>query len=271
MVLMFTINSTIIRTTSVGWHNCEILIAGDSHTQRALNPKFLQSAINMSQVSEPYFITYWKLKKYLSQNITHKIILGFSYHNLSFNNNNLFDRSWADEMFKRIYSLSTISFNNDIGINKYEFYKIKLHNMCLYPNINPFYFKGGFSNSSYTNLSDSCVAIRRHYFYNNFKNSAANISMQYLDSIVSLCNKNKIKLILISTPLHYSYLNKIPNGFIKNYELIKEKLNKDSVVVLDFSHQKYPDKFYLNSDHLNSIGSEKFTKQVASIIKNISN
>lgn len=267
MVLMYFTNLLIIKKKSIGWKNCEVLIAGDSHTQKALNPKLFLSAVNISQVSEPYYITYWKLKKYLSQHKVDTVLLGFSYHNLSaFNDGKFSDKVWGSEMLKRIYSLETVSLNHDVEINKYELFKVRFRNMCLYPKLNPFYFKGGYSNTTYSNISDSIKASKRHFFISAGEENISKIASEYLDSIVFFCIKKKVQLIAVTTPMNYSYLNKVPFKFIQAYQSEKQELEKRGVVVLDFGHQKYPDNFYFNSDHLNKIGSEKFTEQILDVL-----
>lgn len=266
---MFLVNTIIIKTKSIGWHDCNVLIAGDSHPEKALIPKFFFSAINISQDAEPYYVTYWKLQKYLSRNTTDTLLLGFSFHNLSsFNDKKLTDKYWSDEMFKRIYSIKDLSSVHDIEIDKNEFNKIRFKNMCLYPCFQPFNFIGGYSNSNYSNLSEPDTVIKRHYFYNGNETQVSDISIKYLDSIISLCKEKNIRLIAICTPMHYSYINKIPEKFKSSYELEKEKLKKDGVVVLDFSQQNYKDDFYLNPDHLNKKGAENFSAQIAKILTN---
>jgi hypothetical protein len=271
LILMYCINLTIIQKKQVGWENSKVLIAGGSHTQRALNPKLFHSAINISQEAEPYCITYWKLKKYLSQNNPDLILLGFSYHNLSsFNDEKFSDKQWDDEMFKRIYAMQNFSLPR-ISVDKHEFYEMKFHLMCLYPRLSPIDYKGEYSNSNTANVSDSGEAINRHFFYNKSEANLSKLSAEYLDSITLLCKKRKIELAAIATPTYHSYYSKIPEKFVRYYTLEKNKLSKAGVVVLDFSREKYPDNFYLNADHLNAKGAEKFTEQMISILSAIKN
>jgi hypothetical protein len=135
--------------------------------------------------------------------------------------------------------------------------------MCLYPNITPFNFIGGYSNSFYTNLSDSIEAPKRHYTYKNLSTDISNVSINYLDSIMILCKRNHIQLVAITTPLHNSYLSRIPAKFITSYNFEKKNLIKNGAIIIDHGHEKYPNSFYLNSDHLNEKGAEKFTSQIA--------
>jgi hypothetical protein len=107
---MYAINSIIIKTKDNGWKNCHVLIAGDSHTEKAINPIFFFSAINISQDAEPYYITYWKLLKYLSIHATDTIFVGFSYHNLSsFQDKKLSDKVWSEEMLEEFTQLKILT------------------------------------------------------------------------------------------------------------------------------------------------------------------
>jgi len=38
------------------------LVTGDSHMVRAINPDYFNDVSNISQNSEPLFISYWKIK-----------------------------------------------------------------------------------------------------------------------------------------------------------------------------------------------------------------
>ena len=82
-ILTFQINSFLAHKNHLKIENPNILIVGDSHTQRGINPKYFYSANNISQATEPYFLSFWKIKKYLNYNSVDTIILGCSHHNFS--------------------------------------------------------------------------------------------------------------------------------------------------------------------------------------------
>ena len=63
----FSINYLIIKKSDVPVKKSKILIIGDSHPSRAVNPEMLENAINVCQSAENYIITFWKLKKIITR------------------------------------------------------------------------------------------------------------------------------------------------------------------------------------------------------------
>jgi hypothetical protein len=63
MSINMLINSYIYNNEEVKLKKKNILIIGDSHPRRSLNPKYFKSAQNIAQPGESLVLTYWKLKK----------------------------------------------------------------------------------------------------------------------------------------------------------------------------------------------------------------
>ena len=87
LIVFFLINSLIniifIKNQKLPLKKTSILIVGDSHTKKSLNPYYLKNSSNISQYAEPYVLTLWKLKKIFETYIPDTIIIGFSPHNSS--------------------------------------------------------------------------------------------------------------------------------------------------------------------------------------------
>ena len=78
------------------------LIIGDSHTQKGLNPKLFDDAINLSQSAEPMVISYWKLKFVFDAIQPNTVIIGFGRHKISSNQDRVFyDKRTSHEFFRR--------------------------------------------------------------------------------------------------------------------------------------------------------------------------
>jgi len=240
------------------------LIMGDSHPQMALNPSLFDSAYNMCQDAEPYFVTYWKLKKLLTQYKTiDTVLLGFSFHNISaFNDKKLNDRIWSTEMFKRIYPIEELKTLKNIKIDWLEYYTIMIKKMCLYPVKNHTYYIGEYKKSQMNNVSDYDISIKRHYYYNDRNVGISAVAIDFLKSIIALCKKNHIMIGLVTTPLHEEYIKRIPANFKREFLQLKHELKNNDLLVLDYSSIALDDSVYLNSDHLNESGAKKFTKIV---------
>ena len=64
--------------------NISEIYVGNSHIKMSVNDNLLTKGKNVGDFSEPFYYSYYKIKKKLSDNPNvKKIYLGFSYHNLS--------------------------------------------------------------------------------------------------------------------------------------------------------------------------------------------
>lgn len=248
----------------------KILIAGDSHSQKSLNPKFFNNAKNIAQPAEPYIITYWKLKYIFSQssNIIDTLILGFAPHNISqFNDLKFSKDNWSSEMFKRSYPIEELNkIPNNISIDYSSFYKVLWKQTGFYPKRNHTNFIGSYKNKKTSDISDWNTAIQRHYFFEGKELGVSDVSINYLDSIVDLCDSKKMELVLVSHPVYEKYLKSIPSVIINKYSTLEREYDKKHIVY-NQTDKEYPDSLYLNSDHLNEYGAERFSKELVDFLK----
>lgn len=241
----------------------KVLIAGDSHLRFALNPKYFSSASNISQNAEPYVLTFWKLKKLLPQVNTDTVILGFGPQNIAaFNDLKFSDSTWAAEMFKRSYPIESFSALKTVEVDWKTFWEIRWKETCLYPKPKHCAYIGEYENFDKTNLSDVDATINRHYYLNNVEQGVSATAMAYLDSIVHLCNTRQIALVMVSSPVHQSYYQKIPPVVLDTFNAVKQRILAKGIAVIDETAEFYPDSLYYNADHINADGATRFTHSV---------
>ena len=264
------LNFIIINNSKMPIREADILIAGDSHTQKALNPSQFNSAINISQTAEPYVLTFWKLKYIFQHFKPDVLLLGFGHHNISaFNDMKFWNKKWSSEMFRRSYLIHNFNSIKTVKIDYQEYYKICFRQMCLYPHNKHYNFIGGYSNNDKSDLSDCDSAINRHYFYQKKLLGVSETAIDYLDLILKLCKENEVVPILIGSPVHDEYYKLIPTSIKERYNYEKARLRDQRVNVLDFTHNRYEDTHYLNSDHLNEKGASQFTDKIIRSLKNV--
>ena len=167
------------------------------------------------------------------------------------------------ERLRVVYS----SIKQKIHVDYFDFYKIMIQQTCLYPKVNHFNFIGSYRSHDRSNISDSIESSSRHYMRNNQELGVSEISISYLDSIITLCNHNSITPIIIVSPVHKSYYKRIPKEISIRFEDILNDLDAEDVIVIDKSNSRYYDNEFYNSDHLNTKGSFRFTKSIKNIIK----
>ncbi len=263
----FSFNTYQIDTIKIPFDHTSVLIVGDSYFERAINPELFIDAQNISQSAEPLFVSYWKIK-YLSQKIKiDTLLLSFSHHSFSgYNDQKLEDKTWAYEIFRRVYPIidvSEISVKYDLKV----YYNVYFRNMFLYPKTNYLNFMGAYEPSKGNSIAHIEKAIKRHFYKADSVQGISEVSLHYLDSILELCASENIVPVLVSTPITQQYYAQIPPLFIDNFETIKDNLKKKRVLILDYSQPAFEDVYFKNGDHLNKKGSTKFTHQIIRKLK----
>ena len=146
-------NYLIISTSKVNLKKSKILIIGDSHPKRGINPSYFNNALNICQTAEPYIITFWKLKSILNTVNPEILLIGFAPHNFSdFNDLKFSNKTWSLEMFKRTYLIQDFKSLNGISINFNEYYTFLFKKLCLFPQLNHVYYIGHYENTLKTNI-----------------------------------------------------------------------------------------------------------------------
>jgi hypothetical protein len=242
-----------------------ILIVGDSHTRNALDPVVLGSATNVSQYAEPYYVSYWKLKRLLEGSPVRTVILGFGHHNIAaFNNRKLSDDTWSTELFRRTYMFPEISSIKGIQVDRPGLLRARIRNLVLTPKWRHDSYMGRFENWNRSDLTDTDEAITRQFLRDGA--SLSDVELTYLDSIVTLTAQEKVDLILVATPVHTTYYSRIPDYFISEFEAIQSEMKVEGVRVWDFSLLDAADDEFLNVSHLNASGASRFSRLVSELI-----
>jgi len=259
---MYAIN-TVTSTLNAPRVESEILIVGDSHTERSLNPGLFPSAQNISQGAEPYYVTFWKLKELLPRSSVETVLLGFAHHNLStFNDRKLIDDTWSSGLFGRVYTIAEIDSLQGIEVDRSGFFRTKFRNMCLYPKWNHDGYMGRYFNEDVSDLTDPETPIARHFFQNGGNAGVSGAELAFLDSIVALSARENVELILVTSPVHDSYYERIPDNFVAGFDEKKRELEANGIRVLDYSRLDVSNDEFFNTDHLNETGAKRFSPLV---------
>ena len=269
-IVIFIINYNISDNISIDQK--DILIVGDSGLGAALEPKQMRSAQNICQNSEPYYLTYLKLKFLFDKNINpDTVIIGFGHHNISnYNEYKLKDKLWADKMFNANYLLSKDILNiQKIEIDYLQLFLVYSRNMCLIPKLSHYKsfigeFQGRKGHNAINNFKNR---IDRVFYYKDY--GVSELCISYLDSIVDISLKNKITPILVSTPVPNAYYELVPSIIKERYDLIKAIYLEEGIQVIDLTRSQYSPDYFYNEDHLNVRGARVFTTEVKSILSDI--
>ncbi len=261
------------------------LIIGDSHAETALDDKLIPDSKNIAFHAEHYLFTYFKLKKMLEANpqIT-KVILSYGPHNLSQGADvTLFSLGRNSRSFARYFMLLDAEGVDDVysptqnwRINYLKWklkipFQLKLEAKLLVKALlgdkialNDFPFIGKFYASGNHVFHDVNEPINGHYFNKGKQLKKSNLALKYLYKIIELCEVNNVKLILINTPLHKEYRNRIPEYFTKLYANTSLEITSKhtSVQIVDYSEQILPDSVFGDYHHVNAMGAKIVSKKL---------
>ncbi len=245
--------------------DCETLIVGDSYLMRALDPEFFEHGRNICQGAEPYALTYWKLQTLLPKNPhVSTVLLGLAHHNISaYNDEKFIDPQWAEEMFKRSYTIGNPLTVETIAVDWRTYVDTVVRQMCLQPKEDHVHYMGKYSNSRQSDTSDLKRAIEGHFFYRGKNAGISAVMRRYLFKIIELCRARKVKIVLVVSPVRRRYLNAIPENFLKEFKGLRGELSQMGVPILAAGGLRLNSKEFLNIDHLNIFGAKKFSPIIA--------
>ena len=268
--IMAALNLWFVSTATIETDQRDVLIAGDSHPLKALDPALFESATNIGQFGEPYQLTFWKLRKLLPAIDPSLVIVGFSQHNIAGYQDLKFAHSkWSSEMFSRSYLLHRFNSDDPFEYDQTEYYRTLFTRMALIPRADHVLYIGEYENTNRTELDDTMSMVNRHYYFEGREHGVSKTAANYLDSIVSLCQSNNTNVVLIGCPVHDQYFKQIPADVQKSYRNMADGYLKDGVPCWDYTSKPYDDSHFLNIDHLNQRGAERFTSEVINRLSTI--
>jgi hypothetical protein len=223
------------------------IFLGDSRFNRSID-----SPYNYALGSESPMFSFYKLKKIFKFNKINCVFLSFSEHSIAeyydyYNNKSEIIERYIEYLpvnykLKWIYKINLMRADNDRIKNLF-----KKGTMIL----------GGYESPPSNKFFNPEFCKKRIDFqYGNGFFSNANIA--YLDSIRKFCDFNKIRLVIIKTPVHPNYKNQIPQVYQLEYEKIVDKMlvwNFESLFSIN-------DYFLPDGDHLSILGGKAFTIEV---------
>ena len=269
LFLLLVIVSAYYVSTKIDYKinpNVTDIYIGDSHIECAVNDKLLNNSKNIATSSESFYFSFYKLKKTIEKNKNIKTVyLGFSFHSLSNYYDNFISGKYSNSVSPKYFftvpvkeKISLIYWNHE-NLIPYSKNVIKIGYNYLF-NKRTFSF-GGYSNSfaNTTAVKTSMEKRIQFQFYSgNVLNNFSDINLLYLDKIINLCKVNKVNLLIINTPLHSYYQNKIPKNYILKYN---ETIRKYNLKCINLSGLSFSDSCFIpDGDHLSEKGANQFTK-----------
>lgn len=253
--------------------NINTVFLGDSHVQYAVNDHLLPNGINLAQDSESFIFSFYKLHAILENNPgIGKIYLGFGYHSLSSYYDDYIDGKFSKDIAARYffilpdkekaYFLNQNSrergvFFSRIFSNSFKTLFVKPTNLSFLGK-----YQNPFKSTSASRGSMDKRAIQQYYLNDTIR-SFSKVNIDYLQKIIELCKIKNVELVILNTPLHPYYKNKIPARFIDMY---RELVNKNGLRVIDFSSLILSDSCFIpDGDHVSEKGATLTTTYLSTL------
>ena len=243
------------------------IIMGDSHAACSFNTRdYFANKQNIAQSNETLPITFYKLKYLIKGNHIDTVLLSLSHHNLSeWNEYKIYKSKYlTHQLLERNYSIlfsGGRSLMNSTFPIEYLIYPV-FKKVSVFPRIVHDNFIGDFNGLNGNNITKSLNSANEHFYENNREYNISNLQINYLDSIVNLCEVEKIQLILFGTPVHPKYFDLIPNEFKITYNNLLEE--HEGLILLNYVNSFHDETFYYDYDHLNIKGANQFAKMLTS-------
>jgi hypothetical protein len=263
------------------------LILGDSHLETAINPKDIPNSYSIAKSGENYFYTYNKLIHFLKnkQNIE-TVIIGCSWHNFSKiyqepclfgdksetmsgyfpllnNNSKSVIKRWDPNY---IVPFLTYDIGLPLGIYKDRFLLAGLMHKQLAISANPFY--GGFRDINASNVNDSAIGEKIKLYFGDENLANSQLMVTYLHKVIELCDRNNIEVVLVNSPVHPQFREKVPKFYIEAFNVILTDLRYKykHLDFIDISDLDLPGDAYYDGDHVNKIGSAIVSRNLMATI-----
>lgn len=266
IIVLYSIDANFIKEKVILSPKKDILVFGDSNTRRSFNDSIIKDIKNLSIGGESYLFAYIKMKKIIDDgNRIDTVLLAFSPHNI-------YDNEWLQKpgplhhRFSKYYKYFSkeehaiflknfpkdyidMFFRNTYNISK----DIYDHRQTIsgYPR-----YLGSYD-ASYTKNIDKIKDKEYTTPLINY-NKPIDLETLYLNKIDSLTKRNKIKLVLVTTPKAYN-----AKDFAKNYQVDKfydyYYKNFAHLDYLDFTNFKLCDICYGDYFHITAKGASIFS------------
>lgn len=263
----------------------ETLILGDSHITQAIVDKQILNSLNLGKPAEAYYYTYHKLVFFNEQINCKKVIIGYSYHNLS----SIYDQfvnGWFSAQVAPCYffilpnfeKLRVLNWNkskiisffkNLLKVINYHWLNKLTSGESLYVGNESTQLLHNIDKKQNKFIFNSMLKRKNFQFYEKLDTTSilpfSDRNLFYLNKIITFCNENDIDITLLSTPLHKSLRKEIPILYKKNFQNFLDDCSVDYIKLDTLSLR---DNHYTNDgDHVNNLGAEITTRLLKNMLK----
>lgn len=287
-IVILSLLTTLVnsRLTPFGYHkerypniqkatlNADLIFLGTSQAFNAYNPEIFDSNLkiysyNLATPAEFPLSTYYRFKDAIEKSTPKVAVVDIYFKFLSEDISLKYVPHWLNSMSEsnKKKLMNEISFKDRLQLYLNLTHMDRKINELVksFSNKRLAGYKGFLSSKN--KISSAELETNNHFEGYSFKvNNNIKKNMDYLDKIIALAKRKKIKLIFITTPLPSKSFE-----YIKNYNEIHEYINnyleKRDIPYYDFNILEKPifidEEDFMDSNHLNYFGSIKISEYIS--------
>ena len=262
--------------------NIKILTTGSSQMNCAVNPDFFdEPAINFGSTSQHHSTDYNIITqtKDRLENLE-VVVLELSYSHLELPHNSKF--FWKNNVYLKYYNVNNFerkTYFKDklIFLSRPDIYAKSITNYYIKHKDDTKLNRFGFDENNFTglfsklNYDDAKIPKRSSEINTSESPYLFKKNTEFLYKILDYLAEKKLKVVITSLPMHHYYLkdrnpnilrrrDSILNLVLKNYSNVRAFRKEEDTI-------NFTTKDFINHNHLNPKGAEKFTKELNSFIK----
>ena len=258
-------------------NSIEYIFLGDSHTQRGINPKYINDSYNFGFGANSYIENYYKLQKLIYKDKVRikYIFMEMDLHSFSSYMINpsfplKFD-SWYYSRFVSPVEMAELTNKSPLEIIMFSYLPFIGNGVDFLTNkdeLSELYLGWQKSDIDYSKSNMSDIAAKRVNLQFFQKERLDQNLMKYYLKTLKLAKDNNISIILIKYPISMTYDETLRKEKIERTDYYNSIFNStnsviENYMVLDYSNLLIDcSECFSDSDHLNSLGAEILSKQI---------
>jgi len=238
-----------------------ILIVGNSHTECSVNDSIISNSVNLSQSASSYFYSYMKIREFTKYNSQIDTVI------ISFSDNDLFSEKekWfsSSDKINNKMTRHIILFNKDDYLDLFKSNPIEVivQTFILYSDFYNLHtqkrdFIGSYNKINVNEIDEDIIEFNLSSPVVDER--IAITELQYLLKIYEFTQENKIKLILLNTPIHPILEKHFSVIKPRNLQIVSE--NMPNATYFDHTSFVLKNSDYADLSHLNNKGSNKYSE-----------
>jgi len=249
----------------------EVLITGTSHAHDGVAREFLSfPAINLGKGSQSLYYDTQLVSKYVDSMPKLKLVIfGISYHALEYRLMNSVEH-WRSGFYYQVYGIP--SEDKEEGFNLANYSYIALYT----PKEAVKRATQGFLGAAETEAKPPLIPgmgpqgevsdvhgrlrVQAHEMQMRQGDIRANIVM--LESVCALLKQRKVSVVFITVPTYHTYYDHMnPTSYERMQKAMKEITEETGAPYINYLRDdRFTTEDFVNSDHLNKRGAEKFSR-----------